>query len=123
MRTTKAHLRSLISVFVVRCLDSIIPLLAIADISRQYLVSSAGQAGLSVNWSQTPKTGFLVTGLNFKNSNKTQDEFHIIIFFYILHGSKVSRESDLRNVPCNRPVGVRSFVKNVKLLSENQHNS
>ena len=29
-----AHPRSLISVFVVRCLDSIIPLLAIAEISR-----------------------------------------------------------------------------------------
>ena len=29
-----AHPRSLISAFVVRCLDSIIPLLAIADISR-----------------------------------------------------------------------------------------
>ena len=39
-----------------------------------------------------------------------------------LHGSKVSRESDLRSVPNNRPVGVRSFVKNAKSLSENQHN-
>ena len=38
-------------------------------------------------------------------------------------GSKVSRESDLRSVSYNRPVGVRSFVKNVKSLSENQHNS
>ena len=34
MRTTKAHPRSLISAFVVHCLDSIIPLLAIAEISR-----------------------------------------------------------------------------------------
>ena len=33
MRTTKVHLRSLISAFVVRCLASIIPLLAIAQIS------------------------------------------------------------------------------------------
>ena len=41
----------------------------------------------------------------------------------ILHGSKVSRESDLRSVPYNRSVGVRSFVINVKSLSENQHNS
>ena len=40
-----------------------------------------------------------------------------------LHGSKVSRESDLRSVSYKRPVGVRSFVKNVKSLSENQHNS
>ena len=40
-----------------------------------------------------------------------------------LHGSKVSCESDLRSVPYNRPVGVRSFVKSVKWLRENQHYS
>ena len=40
-----------------------------------------------------------------------------------LHGSKVSRESDLRSVPYNRIVGIRSFVENVISLSENQHNS
>ena len=33
-RRSPAHLRSLISAFVVRCLDSITPLLAIAEISR-----------------------------------------------------------------------------------------
>ena len=49
--------------FVVRCLDSLIPLLAIAEISRLQLASAAEQAGLSLNWSQTPKTGFLVTWL------------------------------------------------------------
>ena len=59
-----AHPRSLICAFVVRCLDSIIPLPAIAEISRPLLISSAEQAGLSFNWSQTPKTGFLVTWLN-----------------------------------------------------------
>ena len=56
-----AHPRSLISSFGVHCLDSIIPLLAIAEISR--LVSSDEQAGLRLNWSQTLKTGFLVTWL------------------------------------------------------------
>ena len=40
----------LISTFVVRCLDSTIPLLAITEISRL--------AGLSLTWSQTPKTVF-----------------------------------------------------------------
>ena len=55
------HLRSLISFFVVRCLDSIIPLLAITEISRS--VWSAEQAGLSHTWPQTQKTGFLVTRL------------------------------------------------------------
>ena len=49
--------------FVVCCLDSLIPLLAIAEISRLQLASAAEQATLSLNWSQTPKTGFLVTWL------------------------------------------------------------
>ena len=55
--------RSLISAFVVCCLDSTVSLLAIAEISRPYLVSSAEQAGLTLTWSQTPKTGFLMTWL------------------------------------------------------------
>ena len=41
-----------------RCLDSIIPLVSISEISSIYLVSVAAQAGLSLPWSQTPKTGF-----------------------------------------------------------------
>ena len=56
-----AHPRSLISAFVIRSLDSIIPLLGTADISRPYLASAAEQAGLSLNWSETPKTDFLMT--------------------------------------------------------------
>ena len=58
-----AHPRSLISAFVVRCLDSIIPLLVKAEISRPELVSVVEQAGLSLTWSKSPKTGFLVTWL------------------------------------------------------------
>ena len=38
----------MISTFVVHCLDSIIPLLAIDEISRPKLVSVAEQAGLSL---------------------------------------------------------------------------
>ena len=51
-----AHPRSLISTFVVRCLDSIISLLvdSIAEISRLKLASVAGQAGLCLAWSETP---------------------------------------------------------------------
>ena len=60
-----AHPRSLISAFVVRCLDSIIPLVSISEISSSYLVSVAKQAGLSLPWSETPETCFLVTRLNF----------------------------------------------------------
>ena len=48
-----AHPRSLISAFVVRCLDNIIPLVSISEISSLYLASVAAQAGLSVLWSQT----------------------------------------------------------------------
>ena len=55
-----AHLRSLISAFVDRCLDSIISILAISKISRPWLVSVAEQAGLSITWSQIPKTDFLM---------------------------------------------------------------
>ena len=54
----------LISAFVVRCLDSIIPLVSISEISSLYLASVAAQAGLSVSWPETPTIGFLVTGLN-----------------------------------------------------------
>ena len=58
-----AHPRSLISTFVVSCLDSIIPLVSISKISSLYLASVAAQAGLSLLWLQNPKTGFLVTRL------------------------------------------------------------
>ena len=60
-----ARPRSLLSAFIVRCLDSIIPLVSISEISRLYLSSVAAQADLSLPWSQTPKTGFLVTRLKW----------------------------------------------------------
>ena len=43
-----AHPHSLISTFVVHCLDSTIPILAKSKISRLYLASEAEQAGLSL---------------------------------------------------------------------------
>ena len=57
------HPRSLISALIVRCLDSKIPLVSISEISSLYLASVAEQTVLSLNWSQIPKTGFLVTWL------------------------------------------------------------
>ena len=48
------HLRSLIGAFVVRCLDIIIPILAISKISIVFLISIAEQAGSSLIWSQPP---------------------------------------------------------------------
>ena len=59
-----AHPCSLISAFVVRCLDSMIPLVSISEISRLHLVSVAAQAGLCLTWLETPKTGFLMTRLS-----------------------------------------------------------
>ena len=58
-----AHSRSLISAFVVRCQDRIIPLVPMSEISSLCLASVAAQAGLSLPRSQSPKTGFLVTRL------------------------------------------------------------
>ena len=58
-----AHPRSLISGFVVHCLDSIIPLVSLLEFSSLYLASVTVQAGLSLPWSQTPKSAFLMTKL------------------------------------------------------------
>ena len=61
---------SLISTFVVRCLDSTASLVSISEISSLYLASVAVQAGLCLTWSQTLKTGFLVTRLKSKSAWK-----------------------------------------------------
>ena len=60
-RSTCADPRNLISVFVIHCLDSIIYLVATSEISCLQLASVAEQAALSPAWSQTLKTGFLMT--------------------------------------------------------------
>ena len=64
-RFVALHPRSLISAFVVRYLDSIIPLVSVSEISSPYLASVAAQAGLSLTWSESRKTGFLVMGLKY----------------------------------------------------------
>ena len=53
-----AHLRSLISTFVVCCLNSMICILAISNFSRFWIVSVAEQAGLNLTWSQIPEDTF-----------------------------------------------------------------
>ena len=60
---------SLFSTFVVRYLDSIIPILAKSKISRLQLVSVAEQVSLSLTWWEMPKTGFLATRLFLLNLN------------------------------------------------------
>ena len=52
-----AHPRSLISTFIIRCLDSIIPLVSISEISSLYLAAVAAQAVLCLTWSQTSWRG------------------------------------------------------------------
>ena len=62
------HPRSQSSAFIVRCLDSIIFLDSIAEISRLYLATVAAQAGLCLAWSETPENTFyrVVAHLNKK---------------------------------------------------------
>ena len=54
-----AHLHSLISTFIVRCLDSMICILALSKVSRFYLFSVAEQAGLNLTWLKIPEDTFL----------------------------------------------------------------
>ena len=63
-----AHPRNLIRTFVFHCLDSLIPLVSKSEISSPYIATVAAQASLSLPWSQTPKTDFLVMRLNFSFS-------------------------------------------------------
>ena len=53
-----AHPRSLISALVVHCLDSVMSLVSVAEISSLMLSSVAEQAGLSLAWSETPEDTF-----------------------------------------------------------------
>ena len=80
------HPRNLISAFVVRCLDSIIPLVSITEISSLYLDSVAAQGGFCLSWSQTLKTGFLVTRLIYGTRwsfRHTSAVFNLIAYMYI----------------------------------------
>ena len=58
----KAADHSLISAFVIHVMESIISYLATSKISIFQLVSAADQTGLSLNLSETPKTGFVPLG-------------------------------------------------------------
>ena len=60
-----AHPRCLISACVFRCLDSMISLDSIAEISRQKLASAAAQTGLCLAWSETPEDTFCCVVVHF----------------------------------------------------------
>ena len=53
-----AHPRSLISAFVVRCLESVMSLVSVTKISSLMLASVAEQVSLSLTWSETPEDTF-----------------------------------------------------------------
>ena len=53
-----AHPCILINTFIVRCLDSMICILAISKVSSFWLASAAVQAGLSLIWSQISEGTF-----------------------------------------------------------------
>ena len=53
-----AHPRSLISAFVVRCLDSVMSLVPVTKIASLMRASVAEQASLSLTWSETPEDRF-----------------------------------------------------------------
>ena len=84
-----AHPRNLISAFFVRCLVNIIPLGSISKISSLCLASVASQAGLSLPWSETEKTGFLVTRLKYESN--CYNRFHLTHYLDTqLHSSLLS---------------------------------
>ena len=61
-----AYPRSLISTFAVRCLDSMICILALSKVSRFYLVSVSEQAGLNLTWSKILEDTFSCDVANLK---------------------------------------------------------
>ena len=71
------HMRT--SAFVIRCLDNIIHVVSICKISNLLIVSIAEQASLRLTWSQTPKTNFLMPGLNYGNCHVR----HLILFLTV----------------------------------------
>ena len=65
------HPRSLISTFVVCCLDRIIAMVSKSKVWGLKLVSVAEEAGLSYTWSQTLKTGFFMTWLIYNMAERS----------------------------------------------------
>ena len=53
-----AQPRSLISAFVIHCLDSIMSLVSVTEMSSLMLASLAEQDSLSLTWSETPEDTF-----------------------------------------------------------------
>ena len=93
-----AHLCSLISIFVVRCLDSIIPILAISKISRLSLASVFEQDGLWHTWMQNLEDRF------------SHDVAHFMIITTICSGVRSLPIFRVRPVTCYLSPATRAAV-------------
>ena len=75
-----AHLHSLISTIVIRCLDSMICIFALSKVSRFYLVSLDEQAGLNLTWSKIPKDTFSLDVVHLLTSKPVMGDILYEIF-------------------------------------------
>ena len=69
-----ARSHSLISTFIVRCLDSTTPLVVIFEILRLQLISVAEQAGLNLTWSKIPEDTFSRDVAQIRNMGRSATE-------------------------------------------------
>ena len=81
-RLACSHPRRLISAFVVRCLDSIIPLVSIPEISSLYLASVAAQANFNLPWLKVSEDRF------------SCDEAHFVYFPEPQHNNPKIKRSE-----------------------------
>ena len=72
-----AHLRSLISAFVVRFLDSVMSLVSVTKISSLKLASVAVQGSMSLTWSETPEDTFSHDEAHMKSCCKLRSFINI----------------------------------------------
>ena len=75
------HMRSLISAFVVRCLDSVMSLVSVTKISSLMLASVAEQASLSLTWSETPEDTFSHDEAHIVSTQNDQSQSLVTVIF------------------------------------------
>ena len=84
IHTTEAYLYYKLTNEPKASVELIIHLVSIPEISSLYLASVAAQAGLSLPWSQTPKTCFLVTRL-----------ISLLIIMLVIRGTGYTRDQSI----------------------------
>ena len=114
-----AHPCSLVSIFVIWCLDSIIPPFSISEISSLYLVSVVVQASLSLTLSQTPKTGLFLMNSFIIELNvwcvQLKNQFLLItsVWLQIINRLSDTPFLQLRHTGCRFP---SLMLKNLSVL-------